>query len=134
MKKWMFLFVLLFVPIAIFAQEIPDPPENWYEVLMNPGIWFASAGAFAVLVTFITAFFNGLLKVEKKFIRQLIAWVVAIVLLVATNLFDFGYNAEFPIYLSIVEGFTIGLVANGMANIPFVETIRNTVEGWFKKE
>jgi hypothetical protein len=134
MKKWMFLLVLLLIPIAIFAQEIIEPPEDWGDIIMNPSSWFGSLAYIAALTTFVAAFLNGVLKVTKKFIKQLVAWGTAIILLVGSNLLNFGYAADFPILLSIIHGFMVGLVANGLFDVPVIKPILDTVEGWFKKE
>lgn len=138
MKK-MFLLItmlLLALPAALFAQDIPPPPTDWGDVIMNPAKWFTDFGAVAVLTAFIAAFLNGLLKVVKKFPRQLVAWGVAIVLLVATDLLNFGYAANFPILLAVIHGIGAGLAANGVFNIPVVKAILTAIEGWFnpKKE
>lgn len=133
MKRFMFLFALLLVPLAIFAQDV-EPPADWGDVIMNPTKWFGSLAYIAALTTFLAAFLNGVLEVTKKFVKQLVAWGVAIVLLVGSNLLNFGYAAEFPILLSAIHGVAVGLVANGIFDVPIVKQILDTVEGWFKKE
>ena len=129
----MFLFLLLLAPLAIFAQEV-DPPANWGEVIMNPARWFSSLAYIAALTAFLAAFLNGLLKVTKKFVKQLIAWIVGIVLLIASNLLNFGYAAEQTILLSAIHGLAVGLVANGLFDIPLIKSILETVEDWFINE
>jgi uncharacterized YccA/Bax inhibitor family protein len=119
--------------MVIFAQEI-EPPGSWGEVIMNPAQWFSSLAYIAALTAFLAAFFNGLLKVTKKFVKQLVAWAIGIILLIASNLLNFGYAAEQPILLSAVHGLAVGLVANGIFDIPIIKTILDIVEGWFKKE
>jgi uncharacterized YccA/Bax inhibitor family protein len=133
MKRFFILFALLLAPLAIFAQEV-EPPANWGEVIMNPAVWFSSLAYIAALTAFLAAFLNGLLKVTKRFVKQLVAWGVGIILLIASNLLNFGYAAEQPILLSAIHGFAVGLVANGIFDIPVIKSILETVEGWFKKE
>ena len=128
----MLCFLALAFVAPMFAQEIPPPPTDWGDVIMNPAKWFVDFGAVAVLTAFIATFLNGLLKVVKKWPRQLVAWAVAIILLVATNLLNFGYAADFPILLSVIHGFGAGLAANGVFNIPLVKALLTAIEGWFK--
>lgn len=135
MKRVIFLTVMLLsLPLMIFGQEpvIPDPPGSWAEVIMNPTQWFVSFGAVSILTAFMAAFFNGLLSVEKKFLKQLVAWLIAIILLVVSNLFNIGYGAEFPILLSVIHGLGAGLAANGWFDIPTINGILKTIEGWFQ--
>jgi hypothetical protein len=132
-KSILFLVLLMGIPLAIFCQE-PTPPAGWGDVIMNPQKWFVDFGAIAVLTAFIAAFFNGLLKVTKSFVRQLVAWAVAIILLVGSDLINFGYAADFPILLAVIHGLGAGLAANGVFNIPVVKAILVTIESWFPKK
>jgi hypothetical protein len=134
MKKMiLFLALLLALPLVIFAQD-PTPPTGWGDVIMNPAKWFVDIGAVAILTAFIAAFFNGFLAITKKFPRQLIAWAVAIILLVVSDLINFGYAAEFPILLAVMHGFGAGLISNGVFNVPVVKGILTAIEGWFPKK
>jgi hypothetical protein len=135
MKKLIvFLFVLLAIPIAVFAQDVPAPPSNWGDVIFNFQEWFLSFGGVVVLTAFVAAFFNGLLKLTKGFLKQLCAWVVAIILLVGSDLVNFGYAKDFPILLAVIHGVAAGLASNGVFDIPFVKSILDKIEGWFVKE
>ena len=133
MKKLLVFLALLIFPLAMFAQVV-EPPAGWGDVIMNPQQWFVSFGAIAVLTAFVTAFLNGVLNVTKKFVKQLLSWVVAIILLIASNLLNFGYAAEFPILLTVIHGFGAGLAANGVFDIPVIKGILDTIDGWFQKE
>ena len=133
MKKIIFI-ILFMLPAVLLAQVIPDPPTDWSDIIMNPQQWFVDFGAIAVLTAFIASFFNGLLKVVKKFPRQVVSWAVAIILLVGSDLINFGYAKDFPILLAVIHGFGAGLASNGIFNIPTVKAILTWVEGLFKKE
>ena len=133
MKKIIFI-ILFMLPAVLLAQVIPDPPTDWSDIIMNPQQWFVDFGAIAVLTAFIASFFNGLLKVVKKLPRQLVSWAVAIILLVLSDVFNFGYAKDFPILLAVIHGFGAGLASNGIFNIPTVKAILTWVEGLFKKE
>ena len=135
MKKFiLFLTLLLALPIVIFAQDVPAPPADWGDIIMNPAKWFVDFGAIAVLTAFVAAFINGLLNVVKKFPKQLVAWLVAIILLVGSDLLNFGYAAQFPILLAVLHGLGAGLVANGVFDIPVIKGILDWVEKLFKKK
>lgn len=128
--------LLLFMNTDLFAQMNEDPvvpPQSWTDVLINLKGWFASFAGVAALTAFVAAFLNGLLKITKSFARQLIAWGVGIVLLVVTDLFNFGYAAEFPIWLAIIHGFAIGLASNGLFDIPWCKALLGNIEKWFNK-
>lgn len=128
MKKFFIALFLLILPMAIFAQDVPASPTGWEDVIMNPGKWVASFGAISVLTAFIAAFINGLLKFDKGFKKQLIAWGVAIILLVATDLLNFGYAADFAIWLAVLHGFGAGLASNGASNIPIIKAMLEAIE------
>lgn len=133
------MFLFLFLPVAIFAQQDTTggaitPPSNWGDVIFNFQEWFATFGGIAVLTAFVAAFLNGLLKVTQNFLKQLVAWAVAIILLVVTDLLNFGYAADFPILLAVVHGFAAGLVSNGVFDVPFMKGILDKIEHWFIKE
>lgn len=136
MKKSIMFFTLMIVPtIALIAQdpvEPTTPPLSWGDFLSNPMVWFASFGGIALLTSFLAAFFNGLLKVVKSFHKQLLAWAVGIVILVVTDLINFGYASDFPIWLALVHGFAAGLASNGVYDVPTLKSILNSIEGWFK--
>lgn len=139
MKKFIALIVLLILPMALFAQNIPDsvavplPPDDWTQVVFNFNQWFGSFAGLAALTAFVAAFFNGLLKVTKGFPKQLVAWVVALLLAVVANLTKFGYMAEYTIWQSLIHGFMAGLASNGIFKVPLAVDILKWVEGWFKK-
>jgi hypothetical protein len=131
MKKLLILgFLLTAVAMPVFGQDVPTPPGDWGDIIMNPSKWFVDFGAVSVLTAFVATVVIGLLKVVKKFPRQLVAWLVAIALLVGSDLINFGYAANFPILLAVIHGFAAGLAANGVFDIPVLKGILDTVEKW----
>lgn len=131
--KWIFAtVVLLLLSVVAIAQEVtPEPPQNWTDVLINLKGWFTSFAGVSVLTAFVAAFVNGLLKIEKGFMKQVIAWLTGIVLLIVTDLLNFGYAAEFPILLAAVHGIAVGFAANGVFDIPWLKVLLDKVSGWF---
>jgi len=127
----MAIAVLFMLPAVLIAQDTVPVPDDVMEILMQLNVYFGSLAGIAALTAFLAALLNGLLKVEKRFIKQLVAWLVAIILLIGANLLNYGFNAEFSILKSILYGLGAGLVANGIFDIPFIKILLNTVEGWF---
>jgi hypothetical protein len=131
MKKLLFIFACLLVLAApLFAQEVPAPPTSWGDVFLNPSKWFVDFGAVSLLTAFIATFAIGLLKIVKKFPKQLVAWLVGIILLVVTDLFNFGYAKDFSILLAVAHGFAAGLAANGLFDIPILKGLLDALDGW----
>ena len=115
-------FALLLFPVAIFAQD-PQVPTSWVDVISNFNVWFATLAGIAAVTVFIAAAVNTLFKITKKIVKQLIAWLIAIVLVFAGNLLNIGFSAEFPWLTSLAYGFGAGLVANGMFDVQMVQAM-----------
>ena len=143
MKK-LWIFILMLIPLALVAQQdstvvVIDPvtpplPENPWDLILNFDKYIISFPGIAVAATFLAALLNGLIGVAKKFLRQLVAWGTALVLLGGLNLLNIGYVAEFTLIQTVLHGFFAGLVANGLFDIPTLNNILKTVEGWFTKK
>jgi hypothetical protein len=134
------LLLLLLIPITMLGQTanpVPadttvispiTPPESWADVIMNPAKWFVDIGTVTVLIAFIAAFVNGLLKIVKGFPRQVIAWLIGIILVTGSDLLNFGYAAEYPILLAVINGFAAGLMSNGAYNVPWIKALLEWIE------
>jgi len=135
------MLLLLLLPLAIFGQAVTNPvpadttviapitpPESWADVIMNPAKWFVDIGTVTVLIAFIAAFVNGLLKIVKGFPRQVIAWLIGIILVTGSDLLNFGYAAEYPILLAVINGFAAGLMSNGAYNVPWIKVLLEWIE------
>lgn len=132
-KLFLMFFMLLLIPLALIAQTEPtQPPTGWQDILINPGVWLGSFAGVSLLTAFVAAFLNGLLKVVKSFPKQLVAWLVAIVLVVGSDLLNFGYAKDYTILFALVNGLFAGLASNGWFDIPTLKSILNSIEGWFK--
>lgn len=124
--------VLMMTTIVLAAQDVVPVPDDVMDIFTQLNLYFGSLAGVAALSTVLAALLNGALKVTKKFVRQLVAWLVAIILIVGANLLNYGFAAEFSILKSILYGLGAGLVANGIFDIPFVKVLLDTVEGWFQ--
>jgi len=122
MKKMIFVTMLMLLSIPIFAQEV-EPPTNWIEVISNINVWFATLAGIAAVTVFIAAAVNTLFKITKKIWKQVVAWVISILLVVGGNLFNIGFGADFPWLTSVIYGLGAGLVANGLFDVTIVQAI-----------
>jgi len=122
MKKLFMLFVLMFALILpSFGQDV-NPPTNWLELFANINVWLGSLAGVAAVTVFLAAFVNTLLK-TSGFIKQLVAWIIAILLLVVGNLVNMGFMAELTWLNTIIYGVAAGFVANGIFDVEFVKTV-----------
>jgi hypothetical protein len=131
-KLFAFLAFALLATITLVAQDTIPVPGDVYDIVTNMNQYFGSLAGIAVVAAFFAAMLNGLMKVEKNIIKQLVAWAVAIALMVVTDLLNFGFAADFSILKAVIYGIGAGLVANGVFDIPIVKSILDKVEGWFK--
>ena len=127
---------LIVLPMILFGQEPAIPPVRWGEGFSNPTLWLSSFAGVSLLIAFVTTFFNGVFKVEQKFLRQLMAWIIAIIILVLGDVFNIKivYTWDFPIWLALIHGFAAGLASNGWFDIPRLKAILNKIEELFVKE
>lgn len=122
MKKLMMFFALMFVLILpTFGQAI-EPPTDWLQVFANINLWLASLAGVAAVTVFLAAFVNTLLK-TSGFVKQIVAWVIAILLLVIGNLVNMGFMAELNWLHTIVYGVAAGFISNGIFDLETVRAI-----------
>lgn len=120
--------ISVFVMLSITAFSQPDstqinPPGTWTDVLNNFSTWFNTLAAVAALTVFIAAFVNKIFKVTVSWVKQLVAWVCAIILCFAGNLLNLGFVADFPWLTTAIYGIAAGFVANGIFDISFVQYV-----------
>lgn len=136
MKKRIAFFLIVVLTIfaapVIMAQTI-DPPASIIDLLANLNIYLASMVGVAAMSTFLGALLNGLLKIVKPFIKQLVVWLVAIAVMIIANVANIGYGGEFTYWQSLLHGLGAGLVANGIFDVPIVKAIMEFIEKLFNK-
>ena len=121
MKRLMMILFLLVASIPIFAQAV-EPPTNWLDLFANINVWLGSLTGIAAVTVFIAGFVNTLLK-TTGFWKQLVAWVVSIILLVIGNAVNMGFMAELSWLHTLIYGIAGGFLANGIFDIEFIKTI-----------
>ncbi len=132
----MILLALVIIPLSMFAQVFPGDtttvvhePENIYEVLENPGLFFKQVGYLAGLVWVLAGLLIIVLKVsdEKKWPKLVLAVVIAVILSAVTNFANWGLFAESAWLETILGGLGIGAVAGGIADIPTMKIALNII-------
>lgn len=121
MKKMLFVLMMMIVAIPVFGQDV-GPPTNWLDLFANINVWLGSLAGVAAVTVFLAAVVNTLLKTEG-FFKQLVAWVIAILLLVAGNFANMGFMADLNWFHTIVYGVAAGFVSNGIFDIALVKLI-----------
>ena len=121
MKKLMFLLILMLLSIPVIAQII-EPPANWLDLFANINKWLGSLAGIAAVTVFLAAAINTLLK-TKGFMKQLVAWLIAIILLAIGNLVNMGFMAELSWLNTIIYGVAAGFLSNGIFDLPLILSI-----------
>lgn len=122
MKKLMMFFAMMFVLILPTFGQAVEPPSDWLQVFANINLWLASLAGVSAVTVFLAAFVNTLLK-TSGFVKQIVAWVIAILLLVIGNLVNMGFMAELNWLHTIVYGIAAGFISNGIFDLETVKAI-----------
>ena len=109
------LIPLLLVSVFAFGQGgIVDIDVN---------ALFATLSGLAAGSVIISALFIKWFKATKSWVRQIISWLVPIALMVAGNLINLGFMAEFTWLMTFAYGLGAGLISNGIFDIGVVQTL-----------
>jgi hypothetical protein len=129
MKKSIMFFMMMFALILpTFGQSIePQPPSDWLSLFANINVWLGSLAGIAAVTVFLAATMNKLFKFEG-FIKQVTAWVIAILLMVIGNLVNLGFMAEMNWLHTIIYGVAAGFISNGIFDIAFVRLVLQTLK------
>ena len=129
----MMFFVMMFaLLIPAFGQSV-EAPTDWLAMFSSINVWLGSLAGIAAVTVFLAAELNKLLKLEG-FWKQLMAWIVAILLMVVGNLVNLGFMAELDWMHTIVYGIAAGFVSNGIFDITLVQLLLQAIGIEPKKE
>lgn len=131
-KSMMFLIMMFALVLPTFGQSV-EPPTDWLNLFANINVWLGSLAGIAAVTVFLAAAVNKLLKLEG-FWKQLMAWIVAILLMVVGNLVNLGFMAELDWLHTIVYGIAAGFVSNGIFDISLVQLLLQAIGIEPKKE
>lgn len=123
MKKLMFLFFVLLIPVALLAQtEIPVPGDVM-DVLTNFTVWVSSFLGVTGLTIFLTALVIKIFKVTGSGLKQLISWGLGAVVVIALALLHIGFAKELLWYGVLAYAVAVSLAANRLFDIGLLSNI-----------
>jgi hypothetical protein len=119
MKKFLFL-ILLLIPVMAFAQ--PDStaypqPGSIFDIFSDLNYWLSSTATVAGLTIFLTLLVAKFWKTITAIWKQVVALLIAVVLMIAGNLANIGFMAEFSWLTTVVYGLVTGFMANGLYDL-----------------
>jgi len=106
------------------------------EVLQYFGTLTGLVALIVLIINWIIKFIELLKKspIEKKWVKQVISWVISIAVAIVGFVFSLGLFEPFHLLpewqgwlYTIIYGFFIGLCANGFFNIPGVEKVLDAI-------
>ncbi len=124
LKVFTCLFALLAVPLMLFAQAsgaVEVSTTNYVGV-------FATFGSLVVVIPVITEFVKRGLRLDSStpdWIKQLLSWLVGIVVTLFGWYFSLGFLAGIPFLHALIWGFGVSLASNGVADIKIIQWIFN---------
>lgn len=134
MKKIIFMIFIFLLPLALIAQVV-EPPTDVLDVIVNFKIYLGSLEGVSVLVPFLSAILIGLLNIENKYLKWLISWIVAaIVIFVSSFLLKIGYLIGEPVSILIINVLAVGLIANGIFSLPVLKPILQRISEVIKEK
>ena len=122
MKKLIFLLSFLLIPVFLFAQD-PEVPADLNDLLANLKSFFGSLAGMAGTTIFLAGVLIAALKAEKRWMKLLLGWVVALVISAISNLANFGLFAEAAFLDTLLWGIGLGVVAGSLSDIPTMKVI-----------
>jgi len=133
MKKFLILFLTMFMALPLIAQVV-DPPTDIIEVITNLDGFMGTLVGLAGLAIFISGLVIQLLSVTNKIWKQVISWLVPILLALVLGVWlNIGFLAEETIWVGLLYGLGAGLVSNGLFDIPFVKALLTYIFSIYKK-
>lgn len=101
---------------------------------MEIGSYFVSLVALVPLVVVIAEYLKTTFKVEKSWVKQVLAWGVSVGLCLIGDLLNLGMFKDFNVVTTLAYGVATGLVANGVFDITIVQTLLNLLLNLLKKK
>jgi hypothetical protein len=125
--KGILLVFLLLIPFGILIAQAIEPPTDVIDLVVRFDVFIASLAGYAAVAIFLTGLINGWSKITKSWMKQVISWIVPVILVVVVSfLLKAGFLAGENFIKVLIFGVGAGLVSNGIFDISFV----NTFIGW----
>jgi len=126
MKKWIFFFAMLLIPMLLLAQE-PEVPEDIADLLANLQTFLGTLAGLAGTTIFLAGIIIRLSKTEQRWVKLVMGFITAIVLAALTNLLNFGLFAESTWLQTLLYGAGLGFVAGSLVDIPTMKVLLDLV-------
>lgn len=92
--------------------------------------FLSSLGALSLLTTFVTGWVNKKLNIKEGWLKQVVSWIIPILVCSFCFVFQFGIFTVFGPITSVFSwicvlatGFGTGLVSNGIYDIEYIRNI-----------
>ena len=124
MKKALWIFGLLIIPLILFCQQDSTAyptPGSIMDIFTDLKYWFSSTATVAGLTIFLTLLVAKLWANITAIWKQIVALVISLVLMIAGNLFNLGFMADFNWLTTIVYGLVVGFMSNGLYDLKNVK-------------
>lgn len=122
MKRLMFVLMMIFLSIPIFAQEV-QPPTGIGDVLTRIDFWIGAYLPLVALTAFITQLVVSLFKVINGTWKQVISWGVGPIIVVTLNLLSVGVAKDLLWYGVIAYAVAVSLGANKAFDIGLLDSL-----------
>ena len=126
MKKWIFFFAMLLIPMLLLAQE-PEVPEDIADLLANLQTFLGTLAGLAGTTIFLAGIIIRLSKTEQRWVKLVMGFITAIVLAALTNLLNFGLFAESTWLQTLLYGAGLGFVAGSLVDIPTMKVLLDLI-------
>lgn len=129
MKKFIsfFLFMMAFAIFPVYAQDVGSP------VNIDLAGGFVTIAAVAALTLTITGYIKVWFKAQDNWARW-VSWAVSILLSFIVWYFNLGIFEPLTWTATIIYGFGIGLIANGIFTSETVQALLAMIGAQVKKE
>lgn len=125
MKKYFVISFLILLCGVVSGQvadsTVVDPvipvPEDIISIFADLKGWFASTTAVAGLTIFFTLMVAKIWKTITSIWKQVVAIIIALLLMTIGNLANFGFMADFNVLSTIAYGIMVGFTANGLYDL-----------------
>ena len=121
MKKFIvfaLMWVLCLVSLFAIGKESSEVITTF-----NPEVYFYTLATFAGIIIPVTSFLNKEFRISIPWVKQLLSWIVSLVLGLIAVFFDWGIFVGAEWYIAIVYCLAAGLIANGIFDIVIIRSV-----------
>jgi len=123
--KMLVMFLLVFVPVALFGQVQDSTaypiPGTIFNIFADLNYWLSSTATVAGVTIFLTLIVSRAWTTITAIWKQIVALVIALILTIIGNIVNIGFMADFNVISTIVYGIVIGFMANGLYDLKNIQ-------------